>query len=68
MEIAHARNVPATDLQTGNKVKPQSWTREQRKSESVPPPDVVKYSDLVPEYDMDSYQKLQVESNPDYDR
>lgn len=68
MEIAHARNVPATDLQTGNKIKPQSWTREQRKSESVPPPDVVKYSDLVPEYDMDSYQKLQVESNPDYDR
>lgn len=66
--IAHARNVPATDLQTGNKIKQQSWTKEDRKSESVPPPDVVKYSDVVPEYDMESYNRHQVESNPDYDR
>ena len=67
LEIAHARNVPATDLQTGNRIKQQAWRREERKSESSPRADV-KYSDKVPEYDMDSYNKLQVENNPDYDR
>ncbi|XP_052096287.1 uncharacterized protein LOC127731471 [Mytilus californianus] len=68
LELAHARNVPATDLQTGNKIKQQAWKRNERKSESVPPTDVVRYSDTVPEYDMESYKRLQVENNPDYDR
>ena len=68
LEIAHARNVPATDLQTGNKIKQQAWKRNERKSESVPPTNVVRYSDTVPEYDMESLKRFQVENNPDYDR
>lgn len=68
LEIQHARNVPVNDLQTGNKIQQKAWKREDRKSESVPPPDVVKYSDKSPEYDMESLRKLQVENNPDYDQ
>lgn len=67
LEIKHARNVPVNDLQTGNKIQQKAWRREERKSESVPPPDVVKYSDRAPEYDMESLRKIQVENNPDYD-
>lgn len=66
VEIAHARSVPAPDLQMANKVKEKAWTKEKRKSESVPPPDVVRYKDPVPEYDPESYERYMVENNPDY--
>ncbi|XP_062584795.1 uncharacterized protein LOC134246445 [Saccostrea cucullata] len=66
VEIAHARSVPAPDLQMANKVKEKAWTKDQRKSESVPPPNVVRYKDPVPEYDPESYERYVVENNPDY--
>lgn len=66
VEIAHARSVPVPDLQMANKVKEKAWTKDQRKSEGVPPPDVVRYKDPVPEYDPESYERYMVENNPDY--
>lgn len=66
VEIAHARTVPVPDLQMANKVKEKAWTKKERKSERVPPPDVVRYKDPVPEYDPEGYERYVVENNPDY--
>ena len=67
VEIRHAINVPAQDLQASNKLREKAWRKGDRKSECVPPENVVRYQDPVPEYDAQSYEKEKVENNPDYD-
>lgn len=66
LDISHARNVPATNLQTANKFKATTWRKKNRKLEILPPPDVVRYSDAVPEYDQEQYERAIVEQQPDY--
>ncbi|XP_069109100.1 LIM domain-containing protein 1-like [Argopecten irradians] len=66
LDISHARNVPATDLQTGNKVKAKSWKKKDRTLDVVPPRDVIRHSDVVPEYDKEEYEHALVEQQPDY--
>ncbi|OWF53197.1 LIM domain-containing protein D [Mizuhopecten yessoensis] len=66
LDISHARNVPATDLQTGNKIKAKAWKKKDRALDSVPPRDVIRHSDLVPEYDLEQYEHVLVEQQPDY--
>ncbi|XP_033744517.1 LIM domain-containing protein 1-like [Pecten maximus] len=66
LDISHARNVPATDLQTGNKVKAKAWKKKDRAIDIVPPRDVIRHSDLVPEYDVEEYEHALVEQQPDY--
>ncbi|XP_060073419.1 LIM domain-containing protein jub-like [Ylistrum balloti] len=66
LDISHARNVPATDLQTGNKVKAKAWKKQDRTLDIVPPRDVIRHCDVVPEYDVDEYEHALVEQQPDY--
>lgn len=65
-EIEHARKAPVTDLQAANKVRNKAWTKSKREHEHMPPPDVVRHDEPVPEYDPESYTRLKVETNPDY--
>ena len=64
--IEHARKAPVADLQAGNKVRNKAWTKSKREHELMPPVDVVRYDEPVPEYDVEGYTRLKVESNPDY--
>lgn len=65
-EIEHARRAPVADLQSANKVRNKAWTKSKREHEHMPPPDVVRHDEPVPEYDPESYTRLKVETNPDY--
>lgn len=65
-DIEHARKAPAADLQAANKVRNKGWTKSKREQEQMPPRDVVRYDEPVPEYDVEGYTRLKVESNPDY--
>ncbi|KAK3104071.1 hypothetical protein FSP39_024193 [Pinctada imbricata] len=67
VEIKHAINVPAQDLQASNKLREKAWKKEERKIESAPPEGVVRHQDPVPEYDTLSYERNRVENNPDYE-
>ena len=64
--IEHARKAPVADLQAGNKVRNKAWTKSKREQQSMPPTDVVRHDEPVPEYDVEGYTRLKVESNPDY--
>lgn len=65
-EIEQARKAPVMDLQAGNKVRNKAWSKSKREHEHMPPPDVVRHDEPVPEYDPVSYTRLKVETNPDY--
>lgn len=64
-EIDHARKVPVANLQSGNKLKTNAWTKSKR-DKDLYPTEVVRYDEPVPEYDQESYVKHQVETSPDY--
>ena len=65
-EIQHARKVPVHNLQGGNKVRANAWSKSKREHATMPPPNTVRHDDPVPEVDQDGYIKLQVENTPDY--
>ncbi|XP_071082298.1 uncharacterized protein [Haliotis cracherodii] len=53
--MVHARSVPATELQVSNKLRAQVWSRDKRKAEGVPPPDVIRYDTRLSDYGGDPY-------------
>jgi hypothetical protein len=68
LEMAHAKNIPRVNLAQGNKLRQSAWRKEERDVEHYPPADVVRHSDPVAEYDLQSLERLTVENFPDYER
>ena len=69
MSIMHAQNVPAQNLQTGSKLKHNTWRIKNRKGEAVPGANVIRHSDHISDYDvqaLDDFDKVLVEFDPDY--
>lgn len=67
MQIVHATHVPARELQTGVKVQNQAWNKEDRTHKRMPPPDVVRHDDPVPDYDLSELKRIPVEFYPEYE-
>ena len=65
INMQHVRNVPATDLQVSNKLREKVWSRNERRSESVPPPGVVGYTPQEQYYQRQMYDYDQT-PQPDY--
>lgn len=63
--IEHARKAPVADLQAGVKARTQAWSKSNR-DHHVVPTNVVRFDEPVPEYNIDEYNKFQIENQPDY--
>ncbi|KAL3853553.1 hypothetical protein ACJMK2_017088 [Sinanodonta woodiana] len=67
VQIAHARKAPHTDLQSGAKLMKSTWSKGKREAYRMPRGDVVRHDQPLQEYDLESFNKHQVENYPDYD-